>query len=335
MEKIVKCKICGHSKVKVTKFTFDESYAHHLKFATGYRTFCYCNHCDFAFYYEYFNEKELYDLYHKNYRDHNIYNFETGGEPFHRFSYNQQALAQLLLARQFHDFKGGENMLDIGCGKGLSFWTAQNILPKMNYDAVEIGSQAVKYIEQINVRVFNDNFLKIHKRLNNNYYDLIVMSHSLEHFNSHDLSQVAYIINKKLKTSGLIVVEVPFHEVPLQHKNNSNKFLPDPTHLSFFSPKSIRILFENSGLQIKFVGCSGDRYESLLKKIENHKAEEKTKSKKKIKKFVVKISSKKNLYYLHLFKALKSGKDVFSIISSNHFDYSEDRIFIRIVALKK
>ena len=246
-----KCSICNKAIefLKQINFSTDE-FNHHIKTEKIFRRLLYCKECDFVFYQEYFDEEELNNIYSLNYRNCEIYKIMENEFPFHKYAYNVNSIAQLLLAQLYHSFSKGEIMLDIGPGIGYSFWTAKNMLPVMSYEAIELGMQALKYLTSINVKVYNENYLSVSANLKSDYYDFVLLSHSLEHFNSHDLINIMKSLHRILKNNGVLIIEVPL-EYTLEQIDRCC-FSPDPTHLSFFSVTSLKkILEKNHIIRVK------------------------------------------------------------------------------------
>ena len=207
----------------------------------------------------------------------------------------------------------------------------------MNYYAVEPGIQTFDMLEKLGVRIFKGLLFDVHKDIPDNYFDFILMSHALEHFNSLDLDSVLRLLFTKLRSHGVIVIEVPYSEVPRQHNDYENEFMPDPTHLSFFSPESLKILFQNNNYDILFLGCAGMDYHDNLIYAANINANELLKRDsiiKNIRGYVVSRMPKQIKSLLHLIKAIRNKKDLYTILKSPQFNYSDNGTVIRLVAKK-
>ncbi len=127
------------------------------------------------------------------------------------------------------------------------FWN--NIEPKSVLDFGS-GSKPVlcKLIEQRGAKVdYYDKFYQTNKVYKNKKYDLITSTEVFEHLENP--KNILSLLARHLTPNGTIALMTLFHT------NNEDDFLKwwyrrDPTHITFFTPKSITILAKKCGLKV-------------------------------------------------------------------------------------
>ena len=240
-----------------------------------------------------------------------------------------------MLAAQYIDLSKIKNYMDIGCGYGNSFHMLNKMKCDARYFAMEGGKNYQQHLNELNVNLidWNNDTLCIDDKYNN-FFDLILMSHVLEHFNAQYLKSILLNINKYLKSGGVFICEVP--------NDDSNYHLLESTnqapHLSFFSKKSLLIIMGDCGFDVKYINCGGDPINknissgsgasSLRVKLKRHI--EKYSVIKKTLQLFRKICS----HILILIKYYFSNNAV-KVLNTNQFIYGDDRKFIRICVTKK
>lgn len=208
-----------------------------------------CADCGFGFASPFVDGKQLSDFYATAYRAEGSSHFSPdGGSGAGVFS--ARAASQLLLAKTFRDFKPGDLFLDIGPGGGATFTAARELLPGVKCLAVEPDSFSQEAIRSAGAEVIHGIFsAQPLPELAGRKFNLVLMSHVLEHYNASDLPAVVRNIRDLLPEDGLFVCEVPGVEVRQQAGYE------DTPHLSFFSERALRAVLEKNGLQVVF--CSG------------------------------------------------------------------------------
>jgi Methylase involved in ubiquinone/menaquinone biosynthesis len=167
---------------------------------------------------------------------------------------NYRYLSQIELIRKFHNFQTKDRILEIGSGVGHLFRTMKHLNIETSNYAIEPGVDAHPTLEYLGVNILKmsvnkESLTKIPK----NSFDIIIMSHSLEHFNSMDISEVLNGVFNSLKPGGHFLCEVP--NANLIKYPNANE-LVNP-HLTFFSIKSIKKMFLKIGFEIVFLSACG------------------------------------------------------------------------------
>lgn len=151
-------------------------------------------------------------------------------------------------------------LLDVGCGAGQLAYELKrnkNITEVWGVEPVkEFGILAEEKLDNVYVMSVEE----VLPQLPNNKFDTIVFADVLEHL--VDPESVLKDIKRSLKSTGEIFASIPnirhwsiFIQLLEGNWDYTEHGLLDKTHLRFFTKKTIRKLFENSGYHPEFVGC--------------------------------------------------------------------------------
>ena len=172
--------------------------------------------------------------------------------------YRAKSIAQLLLAQQYLTPKRAYNILDFGAGLGRLFISASELFDEqINLYAIEHDKNAIKY------------FRKYHRDVNilnsvsecPDGLDLVVMSHSLEHFDISGAKCVLKEIYEALIPGGILLIEVPHCDFRDAEYQGIRPL--DTPHLTFFSLKSLQLFLEGTEFSIKFIDTAGPLIDDL------------------------------------------------------------------------
>lgn len=296
-----------------------------------------CQACGFSYAYPFIQSELLDEFYENEYSSEGGPHFEIYDIGNHKWKnyFNSRVTAQFMLAAQYIDLHKIKNFLDIGCGHGVSFDFLNNMKSKAKYYAMEGGKKYQKRLNELNVNIidWNNDSLCIDKKYDN-FFDLILISHVLEHFNAETFKSVLTNINKYLKSGGALICEVPNDD----SSYNLLESINHAPHLIFFSQKSLFKVINDCGFKVKYISSVGDPI------IENKIINTSTSNAKfKFKKNLGKYNLiKKALYlfrqlYIHLLLILRYyfSNTAVKNVQSNNFIYGNDRNLIRVCALKK
>lgn len=131
-------------------------------------------------------------------------------------------------------------IVDLACGYGLFLDTCRK-LGYINYEGVEMSNTAVRYATQtLDLKNITCNDLSDYlKTKNDESYDVITAFNIVEHIKKDKIQSLLDLINKKLKTDGVVIIEVPNADSPL----GIHTFFSDLTHEFAFSRKlAVRLL---------------------------------------------------------------------------------------------
>lgn len=142
-----------------------------------------------------------------------------------------------------HAFK---KILEVGAGDGsiLKFLSDQNFAPE--YHAVEISESGVAHILSRNI----SNLLSVqifdgyHLPFDDNAFDLIILSHVLEHVEHERL-----LLREIKRVANHVVIEIP-----LDYKAGVDKRIKHFLaygHINVYTPTSLRYLLQTEGLEVE------------------------------------------------------------------------------------
>ena len=154
------------------------------------------------------------------------------------FLYNKTAY------RSIPYYRGGGQVLDIGCGTGAYL----ALMKRLGFvvQGVEPDKGAALYAQRSGFKVIHGTFEKA--SYPENYFDIITMWHVLEHFNN----PVAVLkkIGKILKDDGQLLIGIPNYSSldRMIFRENWNGF-EIPLHLNHFTPSSISAVAQMAGFR--------------------------------------------------------------------------------------
>jgi 2-polyprenyl-3-methyl-5-hydroxy-6-metoxy-1,4-benzoquinol methylase len=136
-------------------------------------------------------------------------------------------------------------VVDVGAGFGHIYTSLAAALPgrDIEYDAVEVDPDAVRYlVDVLRARAVHDRIERFPGP-----YDLMVMSHFLEHLQD----PVGYLAaqRRRIATGGLLFVEVP--NADYRFKDH------DQPHLSFFEVETLTRVVESAGFEVVRIDTCG------------------------------------------------------------------------------
>lgn len=225
-------------------------------------TINHCDQCGLGFVYPIINSGKINTYYSLIYRAKNspfYFDFKKNNETRLPKSYpyaNERSFSQILLARTFTNFDENDIFLDIGPGKGGAFAISKLILPSPKLYGIELTNGAAKYFkEKFNALTFSSL-----KEFNNssNKAKIILMSHSLEHYQFSDLDDLFSDIIFALDDNGVIVIEVPHCDIRLHADIRGN----DTPHTLFFSKNSLKLLLIKFGFEVLFIDTCCDLWKT-------------------------------------------------------------------------
>ncbi|MDC0195959.1 class I SAM-dependent methyltransferase [Candidatus Thioglobus sp.] len=220
----------------------------------------YCIHCGFGYSSPEIDTKVINYFYEKQYR--------SKESTFHiNFSKLKDAnvsgvadirdirsFGQLSLARAFCNFNSEDVLLDIGPGTGESFNVAKTLFNNPKLHAIELSQGAKEHYKKNYGALSHDSlndFISMNLKA-----QIILMSHSLEHYRLSDLSELFSTLSIALAKNGVAVIEVPSVDFRLHLKNRG----ADTPHFLFFSRESLMLLFEKYSFDVLFIDTCGNYY---------------------------------------------------------------------------
>jgi SAM-dependent methyltransferase len=146
-------------------------------------------------------------------------------------------------------------ILDVGSGSHSSTIT-KKWLPNCHYTGVD---RDVSY-DNTEEDVQNmDEFFQLdlteldYSKIPDDTYDIIIMSHVIEHLYNGD--KVLPLLFKKLKKGGLFYIEFPCEaSASFPSKKETLNFFDDDTHVRIWSIKEVANIFMSEGFNVKMAG---------------------------------------------------------------------------------
>lgn len=102
------------------------------------------------------------------------------------------------------------NILEIGIGKGIFYEQLKKEMPEMNYTGIEASAALFLEAKNKNINAINCFVPPFPDVLENNSFNLIIMSHVIEHFKDYkEIFDVLKSVNNLLKQGGHILLFYP------------------------------------------------------------------------------------------------------------------------------
>lgn len=217
-----------------------------------------CSYCNFHFNIS-ISQNDLNYYYQKEYNSNDFCRSELFSTPAEYFSQEKnqfkpgRSKLHINLLKKFSVRSKKLNILDCGAGLGTTLYWASKYLDKPTLNAYENDITSKNYL-----RYIGSNIITGDPEVSLNTYpaqfDVIIMSHFLEHLSINILNSFLDVVHDKLKPNGIVLVEVPNDNWNLYpHKKHAN-----PPHTCFFSKKSLYNLFSKK-FKVNFVNTYGYR----------------------------------------------------------------------------
>lgn len=327
------CKICGSSLSK--KIDYLDKFNHTL---FKNRIIWVCQNCGFGEIWPKI-DKDFLSKFYANYyyrSEESVMHIDFKNLNINENLLDFRSLSQLFLAYQYLSNKEKYFFLDIGAGSGFSFVSAKKMFKNVRLFAVEANNDAkMFYIRNFTGISVVDNLNMLKEKM-----DIILMSHSLEHFDINDIPNLFCDMYNVLSENGIVIIEVP--HVDLRNEFVVKARLNDTPHLSFFSLESLKVLVEKSKFELCFINTAGESNDiafgknAIMKRRKIYGAHRKIsknviKSLKKILKFFGVYHSIYNI--LHKINGSLNRRNDF--YDNSNFRYGGNRDLIRCVLRKR
>jgi SAM-dependent methyltransferase len=247
-----------------------------------------------------------------------------------------RSVSQVLLARMFKSFRAGDSVLEIGPGHGRSFRTLSQLIPGLKYFAFEPDSTFSELLQRfLNVQVFPYRFPSepvVSAMVEGRKFDLVLMSHVLEHFNGKDVGAVLQNVHDLLADGGILVCEVPHSDWREGEEAVGN----DITHLSFFGRESLRTALIKAGFKVEFLNTCSEDYETWRNELSSAASETPGRANSSPIAWGRRIAealptSLQRRLLPRLYSLMNPNQSV-RLLSSHDFDYGGDRTCLRALA---
>jgi 2-polyprenyl-3-methyl-5-hydroxy-6-metoxy-1,4-benzoquinol methylase len=206
-----------------------------------------CNDCGFTFMLRIPGTEEL-EKHYSTYSYNNTYQLSLPTIE----SYNK-------LLNYFEKFRVNNNILDVGCGRGLILEIAKK--RGWNVYGLETSDAAIKICEEKGIKMFKGDLNSC--LLNKISFDVIISSEVIEHVQNLFLIKHIYYL---LRHGGLFYLTTPNFNSYLRYQLKENySIIAYPDHLSYFTKKTLHNIMIKSGLKkvrLETTGISINRMQS-------------------------------------------------------------------------
>jgi 2-polyprenyl-3-methyl-5-hydroxy-6-metoxy-1,4-benzoquinol methylase len=152
--------------------------------------------------------------------------------------------------RKKNIIKPGNKVLEIGCAYGY-LAEVLNSIEGINYTGTDIAREACDHAKKHNPRakIYRGDFLKLPS---SGKYNNVFMFDVIEHLRSP--SEYLDKIYKEMKDCGYIIITTgDVDSMVARLQKNKWRLIHPPTHLHYFSKKTLSLLLNKKGYKVKFV----------------------------------------------------------------------------------
>ncbi len=320
------CYLCNSEKNSKNNIDYIDRFNHSL---FKNKSISVCKYCGFGQIIPKINNIDLQHYYEEVYRSKSSLSYINFNQIFLDDSIiDYRSISQLLLGKQYCSNKKKYHFLDIGAGDGKSFISARKIFKNISLSAIESNNEAKEFYQRyLNDIIVYNSLVEVKEKV-----DILLMSHSLEHFDIDDMQTLFQDIQYALSDDGILIIEVP--NADLRDSNILNRFNDTP-HVSFFSLDSLSKLANKFDFELCFINTVG----TLL--TESNSVQTNTKKEQLIKKTPNLIEVTKQV--IKAFGLYKYSLKFYNFFYHSHsqfyndinFKYGGNRNLIRCVLKKK
>ncbi len=248
------CIACKKDNKNGNRLVFSETSIHKLKIFDQMEIIC-CPNCGLGVVSEEVNQNDLSEYYNSTYGGlAKKYAHSDMGNPIDSNAIDYRSVSQIMLIKNFINIDESTKILEIGSGKGDFYSSLIKLGNTPRYSTFEPQKEAQDKLNSIGIDTISKVFEPSDSSGRENQYDLIIMSHSLEHFHPSLIQDTIDSIYSMLKPGGYFFCEVPNAELE-KFPNAGERVVP---HLTFFSMSSIEHLIRNSNLKVSFLKTCGN-----------------------------------------------------------------------------
>ena len=323
MMKNQKCSICKGNKLRTI------GYKNKWSALFNNKKILVCNECGFGQIEPKIEPKLILDFYKDVYRSKGSPHYVDFSKNLpNQYFYRSKSISQFLLGIQYLEYKKEYNFLDIGAGLGKSFTTANEIFNgHVNLHAIEEDKRAKQFYQ----KNFQDVVISSSISEFNDIMDIVLMSHSLEHFDIEDMNELFKKIYTAMVKNGIAIIEIPHAD--FRDEENEKNRPKDTPHLSFFSLDSFRKLLESLDFEICFIDTAG----ILIEEMHSPNISQNKRVKSVAKKLMYRLGLLQNFVRIKQNLSLKFrsiiGKEYF--YKHVNFQYKGNRSVLRCILRKK
>ncbi|MDA3855190.1 MAG: methyltransferase domain-containing protein [Candidatus Woesearchaeota archaeon] len=163
-------------------------------------------------------------------------------------------------------------VLDSGCGDGKYYFFLKNIFKDENIFGVEVSKERIKRCHEKGFK--NATYIEVNQELpfRNNLFDVIISDQIIEHISKENIPFYLSELRRVLKPKGKIILLTPNYPIKRLYDVTyaflffrSKGLFDDPTHVTFFSFKSLRKTLGKYFKNIELISLGGIYYNILFK----------------------------------------------------------------------
>ena len=161
--------------------------------------------------------------------------------------YRPRYISQFSLLSNHINLSTINTILDIGSGEGGSYFAAKKIGINAEYYCVEKDKISRKFLEKLDIKIFSSISLLLNEKKFHNYFNVIILSHILEHISFETLTLLLSQLQKLLSHNGKLLIEVPNEDFSIDKELKQSNHAP---HMLFFSNSSLKSILINNNYKI-------------------------------------------------------------------------------------
>lgn len=201
-----------------------------------------CQECGHVFSQPYPDEEQLFDLYSKKY----FFGFEYHDYLADREAFQKNFKLRLKVLRDFLDPIRRKHLLEIGCAYGFFLCLARDLFDTVQ--GIDIAEDGILYAkEQLKLNVINADFLKYD--FGDQKFDVVCMWDTIEHLCRPHL----YLdkMRRLMERGSLLAITTgDVGSLNARIRKDKWRLMHSPTHVHFFSKKTLAKLLDNNGFDI-------------------------------------------------------------------------------------
>ena len=213
-----------------------------LNFTKKYKILTKCKNCSHIFYDNDLNYKDLKKIYSNEY----FFGKEYINYIEDKKQVEKNSLKRIKTIKKYIPNLSDKKLLEIGSAYGFFLNIVKNKFREL--EGYEINKDAVNYAKKkFQINIFNDNFLD--KKFNNTKFDVCCLFDVIEHLNDPD-QYIKKISENSSKNSFIFITTGDINSVLARILGKNWRLIHPPSHIHYFSKRSIEKLLKNNGYEI-------------------------------------------------------------------------------------
>ncbi len=246
----IRCNICGSNNCRFLFHGRDRA----LKVSSQLFNIVKCLNCGLVYLNPQLTREELKKYYPENYDQYSgadtIFKYGPLSALIKKFLSRFKEKNRIFNGRQSNLTEPELNYLDFGCGGGAHLEKIRKRHPTWHLYGLDNIDTACVRTKQRGFEVFCGDITEL--EMPENFFDIINMSHVLEHLN--DPKAALLKVNRILKKGGRLIIALPnFDSIAAKFFGRYWHALDVPRHLFFLTPQTATLLLEQTGFSVQKV----------------------------------------------------------------------------------